>query len=213
MIALKKSFVVFGLICSGLIGLGSDESIRTIVFLGDSLSAGLGVEREEAFPSIIQGMIEKKSLSYQVLNAGFSGDTTAGGLRRLAWVLKRKPDIFVLELGGNDGLRGLSTEETEKNLKAIIDRVREKNANAKLILAGMQMPQNMGEDYRSAFQAIFPRVAKEKKVLLIPFLLEGVGGVPELNQADMIHPNVKGHRRVAENVWKVLGPLLIADGK
>ena len=157
---LNNYIVVLGLIYGGLIGLVADDLNRTIVFLGDSLSAGLGVEREEAFPSVIQRKIEKKGSSYQVLNAGFSGDTSAGGLRRLAWVLKRKPDVFVLELGGNDGLRGLSTEETEKNLRAIIDRVREKNADVKVILAGMQMPQNMGMEYRVDFQAVFPRVAK-----------------------------------------------------
>lgn len=210
---LIKCVVVCGLICGGLIGFAADDSKQTIIFLGDSLAAGLGVEREEAFPSIVQVKIEKAGLSYRVLNAGFSGDTTAGGLRRLAWVLKRKADVFVLELGGNDGLRGLSTEETAKNLKAIIDRVREKNSAVKIILAGMQMPQNMGTEYREAFEAIFPSVAKEKEVLLIPFLLEGVGGVAELNQADMIHPNAEGHQKVAENVWKVLGPLLVGKGK
>lgn len=210
---LKKCVVVFGLIFGGLIGFAADDSKRTIVFLGDSLAAGLGVEREEAFPSIIQRKIDKAGLSYRVVNAGFSGDTSAGGLRRLAWVLKRKADVFVLELGGNDGLRGLSTEETEKNLKAIIDRVREKNVAVKIILAGMQMPQNMGAEYCEAFQAIFPKVAKEKGVLLIPFLLEGVGGIPDLNQADMIHPNVEGHEMVAENVWRVLEPVLVGKGK
>jgi acyl-CoA thioesterase-1 len=210
---LNKCLVVFVLICGGLIGLAADDSNRTIVFLGDSLAAGLGVEREEAFPSIIQRMIEKAGLPYRVLNAGFSGDTTAGGLRRLAWILKRKADIFVLELGGNDGLRGLSPEGTEKNLKAIIDRVRKGNPDVTIILAWMQMPQNMGVEYRTAFQSIFPSVAKEKEVLLIPFLLEGVGGVVELNQADMIHPNVAGHLKVAENVWEVLAPLLVGEGE
>jgi len=213
MSVLIKSWAILTLIWSGFIGQAADAPKGAIVFLGDSLAAGLGVEREESFPSLIQRQIEKAGLAYRVSNAGFSGDTTAGGLRRLAWVLKRKVDIFVLELGGNDGLRGLSTEETEKNLKAIIDRVRKGNPDVTVILAGMQMPQNMGAEYRTAFQAIFPKVAKEKEVLLIPFLLEGVGGVVELNQADMIHPNVAGHRKVAENVWEVLAPLLVGEGE
>ena len=181
-------------------------------FLGDSLAAGLGVEREDAFPSVIQKKLDQASVKDRVVNAGFSGDTTAGGLRRLAWGLKRKPDIFILELGGNDGLRGLSTVETEKNLRTTIDRVRKVNPQVQIILAGMQMPQNMGPEYRAAFEAIFPRVAKEKEVFLVPFLLEGVGGVAALNQADGIHPNVQGHQRVAENVWKVLAPLVIDAG-
>lgn len=187
------------------------EASKTIVVLGDSLAAGLGVEREEAFPSLLQDKIEAADLPYRVLNAGFSGDTTAGGLRRLAWVLKRKPDFFVLELGGNDGLRGLAPEETKKNLNAIIDRVRRINPEAVIVLSGMQMPQNMGKEYTSAFRALFPAVAHEKQVALIPFLLEGVGGVPDLNQGDMIHPNAKGHERVAENVWQILEPLLLRD--
>ncbi len=205
------------LICSLLflgmsfgLSMGSADEVveKTIVVLGDSLAAGLGVEREAAFPSVIQQKIERAKLPYQVLNAGSSGDTTAGGLRRLAWVLKRRPDVFILELGGNDGLRGLAPEETEKNLRTIIDRVRAKNPKVKIILAGMQMPQNMGAEYRTAFESLFPRVATEKKVFLIPFLLDGVGGVAALNQADLIHPNVEGHKRVAENVWAILLPLI-----
>ena len=186
----------------------AEEAFKTIVVLGDSLAAGLGVEREEAFPSILQNKIDAVGLPYRVLNAGFSGDTTAGGLRRLTWVLKRKPDVFVLELGGNDGLRGLAPEETKKNLSSIIDRVRQANPEVVILLAGMQMPQNMGAEYTSAFRAVFPAVAQEKQVALIPFLLEGVGGIPSLNQGDMIHPNAKGHEIVTTNVWRILKPLL-----
>ncbi|MCS1409644.1 MAG: Esterase TesA [Verrucomicrobia subdivision 3 bacterium] len=189
---------------------GDQPESQTVVFLGDSLAAGLGVEREEAFPSIIQDKINQAGLSCQVQNAGFSGDTTAGGVRRLAWVLKRKADVLVIELGGNDGLRGLATEETKKNLGIIIDRARKANPDMRIVLAGMQMPQNMGPEYTKAYQEIFPAVVKEKEVTLIPSLLEGVGGVAELNQPDLIHPNPEGHQRVAENVWKVLEPLLRA---
>ena len=213
--AMNRVFLVLVILVSALMGdrrqMLADETTKTIVVLGDSLAAGLGVEREEAFPSLLQDKIDAVGLPYRVLNAGFSGDTTAGGLRRLAWVLKRKPDVFVLELGGNDGLRGLAPEETKKNLNAIIDRVRRINPEAVILLSGMQMPQNMGEEYTSAFRALFPAVAQDKQVALIPFLLEGVGGVPALNQGDMIHPNAKGHELVAENVWRVLEPLLLRE--
>ncbi len=210
---LIKCLLLLGCVCSLLAGPDDKGNTGTVVFLGDSLAAGLGVDREEAFPALIQEKLAKARLPYQVLNAGSSGDTSAGGLRRLSWILKRRPDIFVLELGGNDGLRGMAPEETEKNLKAIIDRVRARNPDVKVILAGMQMPQNMGELYRDAFQALFPKIAKEKKVLLIPFLLEGVGGVAAMNQPDLIHPNADGHKRVAENVWAVLSPLLVDEAK
>jgi len=181
---------------------------KTAVFFGDSLTFGYGVERDEAFPALIQGRIEGAGLPWRVVNAGLSGDTTSGGLGRLDWVLRQKVDLFVLELGANDGLRGIPTETTRVNLLMIISRVRQKYPGVTVVLAGMQMPTNMGPDYGAAFAAIFPAVAEETGSKLIPFLLEGVGGVPRLNQADGIHPTAEGHRMVAQTVWKVLLPLL-----
>jgi acyl-CoA thioesterase-1 len=147
-------------------------------------------------------------LNYKVVNAGVSGDTTAGGRRRISWLLRQPVDIFVLELGGNDGLRGVSPDETEKNLDAIIDKVKEKNPEAKIVIAGMQMPAIAGQEFTQRFRSAFSNAAKKKDALLIPFLLEGVGGRPELNQPDRVHPTPEGHKIVAENVWKVLKPLL-----
>lgn len=181
---------------------------KRIVFFGDSITAGYGIPIESAFPALIQKKIEEAGLNYQVVNAGLSGETTAGGLNRIDWILRSKPDVFVLELGGNDGLRGLSMEESEKNLKAMIDNVRRANPKAEIILAGMQIPPNLGQEYTSKFKLLFPNVAKEMNTKLIPFLLEGVGGDPKLNLSDGIHPNQKGHEIVAETVWEYLKPIL-----
>ena len=181
---------------------------KTIVVLGDSLAAGMGVDPEEAFPALLQKKIDAAGWNYALANAGVSGDTTAGGLRRIDWVLKRKVDVLVLELGGNDGLRGIPVEATKTNLQAIINKTRSKYPGVQIIVAGMQMPPNMGEEYNQAFRGAFPELAKANHAELIPFLLEGVGGRAELNQPDHIHPNVEGHKLVAENVWKVLQPLL-----
>jgi acyl-CoA thioesterase-1 len=181
---------------------------RTVVVLGDSLAAGFGVEPKEAYPALLQQKVDAAGLPFTVVNAGVSGDTTAGGLRRLDWVLRQPADVLVLELGGNDGLRGLAPEATRSNLVAIIGKARAKNPETKVVLAGMVMPDNMGEAYNRKFQAIFPDVAQEQKVALIPFLLAGVGGVPELNQPDQIHPTAKGHALVASNVWLTLEPVL-----
>ena len=147
---------------------------------------------------------ETLNLNYTTLNSGLSGETTAGGLNRLNWVLNQKVDIFVLELGANDGLRGIPLEETEANLQAIIDLVKEKNENTEIILAGMQIPPNMGPEYTTAFRSIFPDLAAKNNIPLIPFLLENVAGIPELNLEDGIHPTAEGHQLVMENVWKVL---------
>jgi acyl-CoA thioesterase-1 len=179
-----------------------------VVVLGDSLAAGFGVEPKEAYPALLQQKVDAAGLPFTVVNAGVSGDTTAGGLRRLDWVLRQPADVLVLELGGNDGLRGLAPEATRSNLVAIIGKARAKNPETKVVLAGMVMPDNMGEAYNRKFQAIFPEVAQEQKVALIPFLLAGVGGVPELNQPDQIHPTAKGHELVASNVWVTLEPVL-----
>lgn len=184
------------------------DSARHIVFFGNSLTAGYGLDPTEAFPSVIQGMIDSLQLPYKVVNAGLSGETTAGGKGRIDWLLQQPVDIFILELGGNDGLRGIPVSETGKNLQEIIDRVKAKYPNAKIMLAGMQVPPNMGSKYAGEFRAVFKTLADRNNVPLVPFLLEGVGGVPELNQADGIHPTAKGAVIVAENVWKVLKGLL-----
>lgn len=179
-----------------------------IVFLGDSLAAGLGVDPEEAFPALIQKRIEAAGWKDTVVNAGVSGDTSADGLGRIGWLLKQRIDVLVLELGGNDGLRGLPVAATQSNLQAIIDRVKQKYPQTQIVVAGMQMPPNMGDDYTSAFRKLYPDLTATNHAALIPFLLAGVGGEPELNQPDHIHPNVEGHKIVADNVWKVLQPML-----
>ena len=181
---------------------------KTIVFYGNSLTAGYGVSPSEAFPAIIQKKIDSLGLPYQVLNAGVSGETSSGGKTRMDWILREPLDIFVLELGANDGLRGTPLSETKKNLQDIIDKVRAKYPDSKLVFAGMEIPPNMGQAYTTEFRNIYTDLAAKNKMALIPFLLEGVGGEPELNQADGIHPTAEGHRIVAENVWKQLEKLL-----
>jgi acyl-CoA thioesterase-1 len=181
---------------------------KTVVFFGNSLTAGYGLSPSEAFPALIQSKIDSMGLPYTVVNAGVSGETTSGGASRIDWVLRQAPDVFVLELGANDGLRGIPVAETKKNLQAIIDKVKAKNPAAKLVLAGMQLPPNMGQAYTSGFRDVFPDLAKRNGMTLIPFLLEGVGGEAKLNQQDGIHPTAEGARIVAQNVWQVLQPLL-----
>jgi acyl-CoA thioesterase-1 len=179
---------------------------QTILFFGDSLTAGLGLDPNLAFPSLIGQRLDSLGYSFEVINAGLSGETTASGRNRLDWVLRQPVDVFVLELGANDGLRGIPLEETRKNLEAMILTVRKKYPEARIVLAGMQLPPNMGPEYTASFRKIFPELAEKHQVLLIPFLLDGVGGVPELNQDDGIHPTAEGHRIVAENVWEILSP-------
>lgn len=183
---------------------------KIIVFFGNSITAGYGLDPSEAFPAIIQEKIDSLEFPYQVVNAGLSGETTAAGAKRIDWILQRQAiDVFVLELGGNDGLRGLATEETEKNLQEIIDKVRKAYENALIVLTGIEVPPNMGEDYAGAFRKVFPKVAEIKKVAaFMPFILKDVGGEPDLNQPDGIHPTAEGHQIVAENVWKIIAPLL-----
>lgn len=204
----KFSFLVTLLVGLSLSPIQLDQNRKTIIFFGDSITAGYGLSMEEAYPNLIQKKIDSLGLSYEVINAGLSGEASAGGLDRIDWILKGKPDIFVLELGGNDGLRGLNIEETEANLKAMIDKVRAANSNTKILLAGMQIPPNLGQEYTKAFRNVFPKVAKDKNVELIPFLLENVGGDTKLNQSDGIHPNTAGHKIVAETVWGYLGKYL-----
>jgi acyl-CoA thioesterase-1 len=186
---------------------GSNE-VKTIVFFGDSLTAGYGLDPSQAFPALIQEKISARGWNFRAVNAGLSGETTAGGLRRIDWVLQRPIDVFVLELGANDGLRGLPVEDARKNLQVIIERVRNKYPHVKLLLAGMRVPSNLGRDYTTRFREMFPELASANQAALIPFLLAGVAGVPNLNLPDGIHPTPAGHKIVAANVWSVLEPVL-----
>jgi len=188
-------------------GLGAAEN-KIIVFFGDSLTAGLGLDPDEAFPALIQKKIDAAGIHAQVVNAGLSGETTAGGLRRLNWILRQKMDVFVIELGANDGLRGISPESSRANLQTIIARVREKYPQAAIVLAGMKLPTNLGPEHTAKFAAIYPELAQANHLALIPFLLADVGGIANLNQADGIHPTARGHEIVANNVWAVVQPLL-----
>ena len=181
---------------------------KSVVVIGDSLAAGYGLDPSEAFPALLQKKVDEAGLNFTVVNAGVSGDTSAGGLRRVDWLLKRPVDVLVLELGGNDGLRGIAVGSTRTNLQAIIDRAKQKYPQLKVVIAGMQMPSNMGLEYAAAFRKIFPDLARANEAALIPFLLEGVGGKPELNQPDLIHPTAEGQRIVADNVWTVLKPVI-----
>lgn len=181
---------------------------KTILVFGNSLTAGLGVEPDEAFPALIGNKIDSLNLPYEVINAGLSGETTAAGKERINWLLKQKVDVFVLELGANDGLRGIPLTETRKNLQSIIDQVKAKYPDAKQVMTGMEVPPNMGSKYASEFRVIFTDLAKKNNMALVPFLLDKVGGVPELNQSDGIHPTPEGHKILAENVWVVLKDLL-----
>ncbi|MBT31864.1 MAG: arylesterase [Thalassobius sp.] len=190
-----------------------DSDAPRIIFFGNSLSAGYGLDDPEnqSFPGIIRKKIEENNLDYTVVNAGLSGETTAGGKNRIDWILKQPVDIFILELGGNDGLRGIDTEESKRNLQAIIDIVNTKYPEVTIILAGMEAPPNMGDDYTADFRSIYPELAEKNNIALIPFLLQDVGGEAHLNQSDGIHPNIKGHKIVAENVWVILKDFILPE--
>lgn len=177
------------------------EDKKTILFFGNSLTAGYGIDQDDSFSGLVQDKIDSLGLNYRVINGGLSGETTAGGLSRLDWFLEDQPEIFVLELGGNDGLRGIQLSETKSNLEKIIDKVKGKFPGTKIILAGMQIPPNMGQEYTDEFKEIYPVLAQEKDVTLIPFLLEGVAGDPELNLPDGIHPTEEGHKIVYNTIW------------
>jgi acyl-CoA thioesterase-1 len=181
---------------------------KYILCFGNSLTAGYGLEEEESFPSLIQQRIDSLGLPYQVINAGLSGETSAGGLGRIDWVLRQQIDVFVLELGPNDVLRGLDLDATEKNLRGILDRVLSKYPDIPIVIAGMEAPPNMGEAYTTQFRGIYRKLATDYKARLIPFLLEGVGGKPELNLPDRMHPNAEGQKIVRENVWIILKDVL-----
>ena len=183
---------------------------RTLVFFGDSLTAGYGLDNPgaDAYPALIQQKITTAGLPWRVVNAGLSGETTSGGARRVDWILRQSVDVFVLALGANDGLRGIDLGISRTNLTRIIDRVREKNPNAKIVLAGMMMPPTLGADYTREFAAIYPALAEKQGATLIPFLLDHVAGIASLNQTDQIHPNPSGHAVIAETVWSAIKPLL-----
>lgn len=182
-----------------------NAKVKTILFFGNSLTAGYGLDDvSQAFPALVQRKIDSLKLPYKVINAGLSGETTSGGSSRIDWILKQPVDVFVLELGANDGLRGIPIKESIKNLQAIVDKVKAKNPAVKQVLLGMQVPPNMGSTYANGFKAIYPAIAAKNNMALVPFLLEGVGGNPALNQADGIHPTAEGAKIVANNVWKVL---------
>ena len=189
-----------------------DPQSRLIVFLGTSLTAGLGLDASQAFPALIQRKLDAEHLRWRAVNAGVSGETSAGALRRLDWVLKDAPAILVVETGANDGLRGLDVDTTRANLEAIVRRARAAVPGIRIVLAGMEAPPNLGARYTARFRAIFREVATREHLALIPFLLTGVGGVDSLNQGDGIHPNVAGERIVAANVWRVLEPLVRGSG-
>ncbi len=175
---------------------------RVIVAFGNSLTAGLGVPSDQSYPALLAKKLGEEGFSYKVINAGVSGETTAGGLRRVSWVLKNQPDVVILELGANDGLRGLNLKEMEKNLARIIQQLQENKVE--VILAGMKIPPNYGTRYTSAFEAIYPKLATRFKISLIPFFLEGVATKPDLNQADGIHPTAQGYEVILKEIWPII---------
>ena len=201
-VAQKLLFIAF------LILFQAGQPAKVLLFYGDSLTAGYGLSTEEAFPALVEKKLKEQGKAYKVVNAGLSGETSAGGLNRLDWILRQPVDIFVLELGANDGLRGLPLDQTRKNLQAIIDKVKSKYPNVKIVIAGMLVPPNMGPDYTAEFKKIFPELARKNKATLIPFLLQDVAGDEKLNNADGIHPNVEGHKIVANNVLKAIAGIL-----
>jgi acyl-CoA thioesterase-1 len=182
------------------------DSRPRIVAFGDSLTSGLGVAAEEAYPAQLQRRLDTAGFRYRVINAGVSGDTTAGGLRRVPWILNSRPSIVILELGGNDGLRGLSLEETKRNLERIIEQLQK--ASVAVVLAGMKLPPNYGTEYTRAFETIYPTLAKQYGLKLIPFFLDGIAGSAEYNQADGIHPTAEGYRVIVEKLFGQVMPLL-----
>ena len=203
-----RLFVLFGF-CVVTAFLSAAEP-RTLVFFGDSLTAGYGLEdpATQAYPALVQEKISAAGLPWRVVNAGLSGETTAGGARRIDWILRQPVDLFVLALGGNDGLRGIEPGISRAALARIMERVREKKPAARLVVAGMMMPPMLGADYTREFSALYPELAKKYSATLIPFLLAGVGGDPALNQDDQIHPTARGHAVVVETVWRAIQPLL-----
>ena len=204
---MRSTMIIWLVFCGAAVAEEAD-STRTVLFYGDSLTAGYGIDREQAFPALIQARIDSLGWDFEVFNAGLSGETSAGGLRRIDWILKQKVDVFALELGANDGLRGIDLKDTRSNLQGIVDRVKTKYPDVVVVVVGMQMPPNLGPEYTAEFKGLYSSLAEQNGAALIPFLLAGVGDRPELNLPDGNHPTVAGHKVVAENVWAVLGPLL-----
>ncbi len=186
----------------------ASSSPKVILFYGDSLTAGYGLSPEEAFPALVEKKLNKTDKKVKVVNAGLSGETSAGGLSRIDWILRQPVDIFVLELGANDGLRGLPVDQTRKNLQGIIEKVKAKYPNCKIVMAGMMVPPNMGKEYTEAFKRVYPELATKNKATLIPFILDGVGGIEKFNQPDGIHPNVEGHQIISNKITPVFEKLL-----
>ena len=186
----------------------SAQEQKNILIFGDSITAGYGVDPEQAFPSILQQKIDSTGLHFKVINGGLSGETSAGGLRRISWVLQRKVDIMILELGGNDGLRGIELQSTKNNLQQIITTAQTKDPDIQIIIAGMQVPPNLGIEYTNEFVNLYIDLAEENNLPLIPLILNAVGGYEEFMQPDQIHPNAEGHLIVAETVWKTLFPII-----
>lgn len=205
---IRAAAALAAIVLYGLAATANATDAPAVVFLGDSLTAGYGIDRDQAYPALVQEKIEAAGMDARVVAAGLSGDTSAGGLRRLDWVMRQPVDILVVALGANDGLRGIDLKSTRRNLQGIIDKARAKSPEIRIALAGMQLPPNLGPDYTAEFKSLFRELAEANDVELIPFLLEGVGGVSTLNLADGIHPNPSGHRLVAETVWKTIEPML-----
>lgn len=201
----KVAILLVALVFTGSV---DAEDKKRILFFGDSITAGYGLDTEQAFPALIQNKIDSLNLNYQVTNAGLSGETSAGGVRRVDWILQQPVDIFFLELGANDGLRGIDPDVTKQNLQQIIDKVRAHDPEITIILAGMEAPPNMGGEYTERFRTIFRELAEENSLHFLPFILEDVAGIPELNQPDGIHPTAEGHEIVAEHIWKEIKPIL-----
>ena len=199
------SFIIF---ITSLASIILQYSRKTFIFYGNSLTAGYGLAPENAFPAVVAELIEESGKKYKVVNAGVSGETSSGGLTRIDWILKQHIDIFILELGANDGLRGIPTKKTIENLLGIIDKLKSTYPDCKIIIAGMMVPPNMGQDYANKFAGIYSEIVKSTNAAFIPFLLEGVAGDPDLNLPDGIHPNSEGHKIVAKNVMAVLEPFL-----
>ena len=189
------------------------DATPVVLFLGTSLTAGFGLPAEQAFPALIQERIDASDLAYRVVNAGVSGDTSAGGLRRVDWLVRLPIEVLVLELGANDMLRGLDVDDLRENLREIIDRIRAAYPETRLVIAGMRAARNLGPDYVRRFEAVYSQLAREYDAVLIPFALEGVAGVASLNQADGIHPTAEGHRKIAEMFWQSLAPVLRGDAE
>ncbi|MBC3846359.1 arylesterase [Winogradskyella echinorum] len=186
----------------------NSSATKTILFFGDSITAGYGLDTtDDAYPGVVQQKIDSLDMNYTVVNSGVSGETSAGGRSRIGWILNQDIEIFLLELGANDGLRGVPLSETRNNLQAIIDSVKKKDSSIKIILAGMELPPNMGQDYTSEFRKMYAKLAEINELVFIPFILKDVGGIAELNQNDGIHPTIEGHKIIANTVWEYLKPL------